>query len=58
MIFTKSVKANFLTRKQVASLLSVRLRTVDRWRRTGKLKAAKIAGIVRIPESSVVDLIK
>jgi len=42
-----------LTRAEVAQLLSVSLRTVDRLRRQGVLPAIKVFTSVRFPEEAV-----
>jgi excisionase family DNA binding protein len=52
-----SVKADsYMTRSEVAVLLKIQERTVDRYIKDGKLTATKIGGNVRILKSSVDQL--
>jgi excisionase family DNA binding protein len=43
----------FYTRNQVAKIIGITPRTVDRWIGKGTLKRVKVGGIVRIPHSSL-----
>ena len=43
----------FFSRNQVADIIGITTRTVDRWIGQGTLKRVKVGGIVRIPRTSL-----
>lgn len=46
------------TREEVAEILKVDVRTIDRWRREGKIKARRVGpNVVRFEEAEVKKLI-
>jgi len=47
-----------LTPEEVAEILTVKLRTVSEWLRTGKLKGVKVGALWRIRESDLEAFIK
>jgi excisionase family DNA binding protein len=49
---------NYYTIKEVAEIIKVTTRSITNWIATGKLKSVKIAGIVRIKESDLIEFIK
>ena len=48
----------FYTPNEVAALLKITRRTVYGWVRTGRLKACKINGTVRIPEAELMAVLQ
>lgn len=52
------MKTIYLTRKRIAERLGISDRSIDRWIKSGRLKAVKIGRSVRVAESSVDKLIK
>lgn len=49
----KSLKPSFYSRNDVAKIIGISPRTVDRWIESGILKRIKVGGIVRIPQTSL-----
>lgn len=48
----------FYKTKEVAEMLSVTLRTVDRWRKSGKINTTMVNGRPRISESEIKRILK
>lgn len=48
----------YFTPEELAEKFKVKKRTVYFWVRTGKLKAIKLASLLRIPKSSLDEFIK
>jgi excisionase family DNA binding protein len=53
----KSQKPSFYSRNDVANIIGITPRTVDRWIESGILKRIKVGGIVRIPQSSLAKVL-
>jgi|TARA_R100001594_G_scaffold142350_1_gene189165 excisionase family DNA binding protein len=53
----KSLKPSFYSRNDVAKIIGITPRTVDRWIESGILKRIKVGGIVRIPKSSLANIL-
>jgi excisionase family DNA binding protein len=47
-----------VTRKQAAEKFRVTVRTIDRWRQRGVLKAAAIGGVVRFRVTDLTEIIR
>lgn len=51
--FNKETQKNFLTRKQVADLLSIDLSTVHNWTKSGVLRAYRLGGRIYFKISDI-----
>ena len=53
-VFESNDMAKLYTRKEVASIFKINIRTVDQWRRSGKLKGLKLARrVMRFTEEEI-----